>query len=165
MALFPLQPGLYPLGQFDIIDTSLASITGGEVLYLVSASRTNTASETAAADVLDGYDQATPGQRPATDLVGGTARVLNFLADDGTAGYGTIFGEVIGTPTGLSTTGTNLGPHTAVASGKVTLWDKDGLYEVTATSVAADFVTSLSNSAIAPGTSPFAFGSQGLSLF
>jgi hypothetical protein len=74
-----------------------------------------------------------------------------MLADDGLAGYGTMFGETIGTPVGLSMTGTNLGPHTAAASGKVTLWDKPGLYEVTVSSLASDFVSAITAAGLTPG--------------
>ncbi len=54
-----------------------------------------------------------------------------MLSDDGIAGYGTLFGTVVGGTVGqVSTGGTVLGPHTATGSGKVTLWEKPGLYAV-----------------------------------
>jgi hypothetical protein len=132
MALRILQPGVQPLGQFDFEDGYLASVLGGEVCTLVALPRVNSATEMAAADALDGYTNVTQQMRAGLTLniALTTARPL-WLTDDGTTGYGTLFGQVIGTPVGLATTGTNLGPHTAAASGKVTAWDKPGLYAVT----------------------------------
>ena len=54
-----------------------------------------------------------------------------MLADDGTSGYGTLFGVVVGGTVGqVVTGGAVLGPHTATGSGKVTCWDKPGVYGV-----------------------------------
>lgn len=132
MALRILQPSVQPLGQFDFADGYLLSVKGGEVCTLCALPRANTATEMAAADVFDGYTNYSQLMRAGLTLniAVKTARPL-WLTDDGTTGYGTLFGQVIGTPVGLSTTGTNLGPHTAAASGKVTAWDKPGLYAVT----------------------------------
>lgn len=132
MALRILNPGIQPLGQYDFEDGYLLSVKGGEVCTLKALSRVNTATEKAAADALDGYTNVSEHKRAGLTLniAVSTARPL-WLTDDGTTGYGTLFGQVIGTPAGLSTTGTNLGPHTAAASGKVTAWDKPGLYGVT----------------------------------
>lgn len=155
MALFPLQPGLMPLGQFDCLDTDLASVTGGEVMALTSASTSLSASEKAAADALDGYlyDASGPIANRAAARLALAADVNGMLAlaDDGLAGYGTMFGQTIGTTAGLAVTGTNLGPHSAAASGKVTLWDKPGLYEVTVSSLASDFVSSIGFAGLLPG--------------
>jgi hypothetical protein len=63
--------------------------------------------------------------------------------DEGSRGYGTLFGEVIGGITGKKTTGVNYGPHTAEGSGKVTLWDKPGLYGVTLNAVDTTTLTGL----------------------
>lgn len=156
MALFPANPGLYPLGLFDVSDAvALSAITGGEVGTLTSRTRVNTASEKAAHDALDGYTFATPGTRPAVTLATTNAQFPLFLLDEGTSGYGSFFGQVIGVPVGLSTTGADLGPHSAAASGKVTAWDKPGLYVVTLDSCAADFVSSVSagTTGVPPGTS------------
>jgi len=146
MALYILQAGAQPLGQFDVLDTDLSSILGGEVGTLDEASRVNTASEKAAADALDGYvaDAVDAGNPSATRPVlrladsASESRKLFYLLDDGTAKYGTLFGEVLGTPAGLSTSGSQLGPHSAAASGKVTAWDKPGLYAVSTDAVAQD---------------------------
>ena len=63
-----------------------------------------------------------------------------MLADDGTAsyagtvstGYGTLFGTVVGGTVGQTQigSGTVLGPPTATGSGRITCWDKPGLYKV-----------------------------------
>jgi hypothetical protein len=112
----------------------------------------------AAYDVFDGYVQtgagvyrrpavsknwlATPiGALPATQypLVpasGDGYTTPFFLADDGLLGYGTLFGAVVGGTVGQQVngpttyTGAVLGPNTATGSGKMTLWDKPGLYAV-----------------------------------
>lgn len=152
MALLPLHPGMIALGHFDLVDTELSSIKGGEVMTLTTASTSNSASEKAAYDSLDGYMFDASGtilNRPAATRASTAAQFPLFLSDDGTANYGTLFGQVIGTPVGQSTTGTDLGPNTAAASGKVTLWDKPGLYAVTTDAVASDFITSVSTGASA----------------
>lgn len=138
MALFILTPGIQPLGDFDCLDTDAGNILGGEVMVLGEASRTVTTTEKGAKDVFDGYiaDAVSEGSPTATRVVAKIAvdaastYKLFYLADEGKAYYGVMFGSVIGSPVGQSTTGTNLGPHTTAGSGKVTLWDKPGLYAV-----------------------------------
>lgn len=152
MTLYILNPGIQPLGDFDVLDTDLTSIVGGECMVLDEASRSITSTEKAAADVLDGYidDQIDIGNTSATRTIARIADTTSetynvfYLADDGKAGYGVIFGEVIGNPTGLNTSGTNLGPHTAQGSGKVTLWDKAGLYGISLTALTNDVVPNTS---------------------
>lgn len=153
MALKILQPGIQPAGQFDVLDGYLSTIVGGEVGTLYEASRVNTASEKAAADALDGYTNVSSVTRAAVaNRVNTSTQRPLFLLDEGTTGYGTLFGQVIGTPVGLSTTGTNLGPHTAAASGKVTCWHQPGMYAVSADAVntASDGLV-LTNSSCVPG--------------
>lgn len=132
MALKLLQPGGPPLGQFDYDDAD-AALLGGEIGTLTALTRTNTASEKAASDVLDGYTNNTDQLRAAITRALGSSNAVRplWLLDEGNAGYGTLFGEVIGSPVGLSTTGTRLGPHTTAGSGKVTAWDKPGTFAVT----------------------------------
>lgn len=152
MALFPLQPGLNPIGQYDLLNTEQASILGGEVMTFTTASTTNSSTEQAAYDAADGYMFDASGvinNRPATLRASTAAQFPLFLSDDGLANYGTLFGQVIGVPVGTATTGTNLGPHTAAASGKVTLWGNPGLYAVTTDAVASDFITSINTGASA----------------
>lgn len=136
MALYIYQPGIQPLGQFDGYDTILATVRGGEIGTVMGLPRVNSAAEKAAYDVLDGYTNVVDLQRVGitTRITGAGIRPL-WLVDEGTTGYGTLFGQVIGTPVGLSTTGTNLGPHTAAASGKLTCWDKPGLYAISVDAV------------------------------
>jgi hypothetical protein len=147
MALFILNPGIQPLGDFDLLDLDAASILGGEVMTLDKASRLDTAIETSAADVKDGYVCPGPseGDSAAYRVVARIADTstetykLFYLSDDGKAHYGVTFGTVIG-GVGGKTTGTNLGPSTVTGSGKVTLWDKSGLYAVSTDALAADVI-------------------------
>lgn len=131
MALKILNPGTAaPLGQFDVLDTDLTTVLGGEVATFTAV--TYAGSDKAAADVADGYTGTTSKTRPAATVVLGTgANGPYFLTDDGTTNYGTLFGSIVGGAVGTSTTGSNLGPHTSTGSGKVTLWGAQGLYGVT----------------------------------
>lgn len=152
MALFILNPGIQPLGDFDLLDTDQSSVLGGEVMCLDEAARANSSTLKAAADVLDGYianeiDVGTPtATRVVARIADESSETYNvfYLADDGIAHYGTTMGSVIGTPVGLSTTGTALGPHSCSGSGKITLWDKAGLYCVSLDALAADVVPTAS---------------------
>lgn len=146
MALFPVNPGVMPLGQFDMLDTQLTSLKGGEVMTLTEAARANSSTERAAYDVQDGYLYSAAGSRPVATLATTAAEYPLFLSDDGTSpDYLTYFGRVVGSTVGLNPSGTVLGPHTAEGSGKVTLWDKPGLYVVTTDALATDFVSSESS--------------------
>jgi hypothetical protein len=152
MALKLLQPGVQPLGQFDGLDTEVLTIMGGEVVTFKSILAT-AATDKAAFDVFDGYVNSLK-RVVVTRNVATTARPL-MLADEGITGYGTLFGSVVGGTVGqVSTGGTQLGPHTATSSGKVTLWDKPGLYAVSldgACDQAADGLVS-SNASLNTGT-------------
>lgn len=138
MALKILQPGVQPLGQFDGLDSQVLTLKGGEVVTLVSSLLS--AGDQAAADAFDGYTNLAPDapRRPlVTRTLTATSRAL-FLADEGTTGYGTLFGTLVGGvagqvsygPDSVVAPGNALGPHTAAASGKVTLWGAPGLYAV-----------------------------------
>lgn len=130
MALVLLQSGNYPIGQFDGLDAQVTSFLGGEVCTLTAVTWKGT--DQAAADVDDGYVGTTSKTRPAVTFTLSSGNRPLFLADDGTANYGTLFGQVVGATVGKVTTGgTVLGPHTATGSGKITCWDKPGLYGVT----------------------------------
>ena len=137
MALKLLNPGLRPLGMFDLADADQGSLVGGEYVELASLS-TAGAYEGYAADVealssgsslTDNIVQFSRGSRTAGNLGG--------LADDGADGYGTLFGSLIGQNAGRSTQfGTVngavvIGPNTEEASGKVTVFAQAGLYGVT----------------------------------
>jgi len=131
MALKLLQPGVQPLGQYDGLDTEFLTLKGGEIVTFTSVV-SSSATDKAAKDVFDGYvDPSTVVKRVAvTRNVATTKRPL-MLCDDGIAGYGTLFGSVVGGTVGQQITGgVVLGPHTALGSGKVTLWEKPGIYAV-----------------------------------
>lgn len=133
MSLKLLQPGTQPLGQFDGLDTEVLTLKGGEVVSFASVVATS-ATDKAAADAFDGYVWSA-SRAVVTRNLSTSVRPL-MLADDGITGYGTLFGTVVGGTVGQqvngpnSVTGAVLGPHTATGSGKVTCWDKPGLYAV-----------------------------------
>jgi hypothetical protein len=171
MSLKLLQPGIQPLGQFDGLDAETLTFKGGEVCSLAAvATNTQPGVTTAgldqgAYDVFDGYVQNPAGTflRPAvsknwnaTVLTPATTRPL-FLADDGILGYGTLFGAVVGGTVGQQVNGPNsytgavLGPHTATGSGKITCWDKPGLYAVSLDAVDTTAATGLVPTNVAHG--------------
>lgn len=128
MALKLLNPGLRPLGMFDLEDGDAGAVVGGEYCELQSMAVDNV--EAYAADV---------GQLSDTDtgvnftLSTRTAGNLGGLADEGTDEYGTLFGSLIGSNTGRATTESGavvIGPSTDRASGKITVWAQAGLYGV-----------------------------------
>jgi len=153
MALKPLQ-AIYPLGQFDGYDSdtrTVGALLGGEVATLVNYAFSGTTAGTdqaaADADGSDGYVGTTIKYRPiATKALPDGARPV-FLLDEGCAGYGTLFGELIGAVVGKAGsgpgTGVQMGPPTSAGSGKVTLWDKAGLYAVTLDAVDTTALTGL----------------------
>lgn len=139
MTLRILQPGINPLGQFDGLDAQATAVNGGEVATLTGVAVTGTDLAAKDADGSDGYAGIPPSHvRPAVTVTLADGDRPLFLVDDGSAGtldargYGTLFGRIVGGTTGqISQGGAVLGPHTATGSGKVTLWDKPGLYAVT----------------------------------
>lgn len=141
MALKCLQAGVYPLGQFDGDDNITGGLLGGECVVFAAVAYTN--SDKAAKDAFDGYAVPATPSRPYLTRVGnrstdGYTRPV-MLADEGIAGYGTLFGTVVGAVAGqVSSGGTVLGPHTTAGSGKITAWDKPGLYAITTDALAAD---------------------------
>jgi len=140
MSLKLLQPGIQPLGQFDGVDSEVLTFKGGEICtfkYVTTSGQpgvTTAGLDQAAYDVFDGYINASGTfKRPAVTktfaATSMTARPL-MLSDDGITGYGTLFGSVVGGAVGQTVTSAGLGPHTATGSGKMTCWDKPGLYAV-----------------------------------
>lgn len=128
MALKLLQPGVQPLGQYDGLDGEILTLMGGEVVTFKSVALANL--DKGASDVFDGYVNSLKRVVVSRNFAAGVRPLM--LADDGVSGYGTLFGTVVGGTVGqVSTGGTVLGPHTATGSGKVTLWDKPGLFAVT----------------------------------
>jgi hypothetical protein len=154
--LILLQPGIEPLGQFDLEDDDTDLVRGGEVAAFVAL---NVVTDGYAADVF----QSGPQVHLSLDSAGalGAARGIWGLVDEGTSagvggrGYGTMFGQMIGTTVGQgtgvggqSTVGTVVvGPSTVRGSGKATLWTKPGLYGVTsdAWAVSAQFDAAVLN--------------------
>ena len=157
MGLKLLQPSLRPLGQFDVKDDDLDAIQGGKYVELEDAGAT----EGYAADVgqvgpLSPAASATKAFEAMTfALEARTDGNMGGLADDGTTGYGTLYGTVIGGTAGqgtglgaLSTKGVvTVGPTSALASGKVTVWHAAGLYGVDSAGLAQATTNS-------PDTSP-----------
>lgn len=127
MALKILQPGIQPIGQFDGYDSEYLTTKGGEVGTLIGVPL---GSDRAAKDA-DGSDGYVNNMRPAVTITLASGNRPLYLIDDGIAGYGTLFGSVLGGVAGQLTNGTLIGPHTATGSGKLTCWDKPGLYAVT----------------------------------
>jgi hypothetical protein len=135
MALVLLQPGIEPIGQYDSLDGYTTTIKGGEVATFTSVAIT---ADKAAADYQDGYLNPGTSRTVLTVGLAANARPL-MLTDDGLLHYGTLFGSVVGGTVGQTSFGyassvpasAQLGPHTALGSGKWTVWDKPGLYGVT----------------------------------
>lgn len=143
MALNILQPRVQPYGQFDGLDSQVTSMKGGEVATFTYLSVVSNVDK-GAADRDDGYVSSTNKTRPAVTTTLASGNRPLFLTDEGTAGYGTLFGQVVGAQVGsVVTGGTQLGPHTASGSGKVTLWDAPGLYGVTLDAVDTTAATGL----------------------
>jgi hypothetical protein len=135
MALVILQPGLNPLGQYDAVDSIATTVKGGEVLTFTTVL---TSADKAAADAADGYINPGTSRVALTTNIQANSHPL-MLCDDGLLHYGTLFGTVVGGTVGQTSYGLTstvpssalLGPHTATGSGKLTAWDKPGLYGVT----------------------------------
>ena len=126
MALHILQPGLRPMGQFDLSLSSSQTVTGGEIGVFAVDENTGTTTEGAsAADVAQVGPLATQASggvatgdklhivlgRPAlaedTDNTADSATLasgLRFLLDEGTQQYGTLFGSAIGGTAGQGVT-------------------------------------------------------------
>jgi hypothetical protein len=143
MALYPLQ-AQNPFGQFDGLDTEATTLKGGEIVGFGRVNKDATPDK-GAFDLADGYVGLAIKYRPViTKTLTAGMRPL-FLADEGTAKYGTLFGEVVGATVGqVVSGGTQLGPHTATGSGKVTVWGTPGIYGVTLDSVDTTAATGLS---------------------
>jgi len=160
MALRLLSPGVQPIGFFDCLDADTLVVKGGEVMTFGSV--TLASLDKTAFDGYDGY--VTPTSRGVVKLAKSVGLRPLMLADDGIAGYGTLFGTVVGGTVGqVSTGGAVLGPHTATGSGKVTCWDKPGLYAVSldACDTAATNGLQPTNTALSTGT-PLTYTAAGL---
>ena len=148
MALKLLNPGLRPLGMFDLEDDDAGLVVGGQYVELLQA----TAGEGYAADVPAGPLSA--GNTTLFTRVTRTAGNFGGLADEGEDEYGTLFGSLIGQNAGRSTqVGTVngavvLGPSTDRASGKVTVWATPGLYGVNEQDATLDGATATANAIV-----------------
>lgn len=151
MALKILQSGINPLGQFDSLDSELSSFKGGEVVTLTKV--TYKGADQAAFDVQDGYSGTVTKTRPAVTLTLVSGIRPLFLSDEGTVGYGTLFGSIVGASVGQNVAGTVVGPSTALGSGKITCWDKPGLYAVT-----LDACDQTASTGLVPGNASLACG-------
>lgn len=163
MTLILKQSGLTPYGDFDGLDTPTALLKGGElVTFTTTAVVVGTSADLEAADVDDGYVGTPTRYRTAlTTTMGASSKPL-FLADEGTTGYGTLFGQVVGAQAGQSTSGSQLGPHTTAGSGKVTIYGQQGFYATTldACDTAATGLVP-TNASLAPNQ-PITYTSAGL---
>jgi len=141
--LILLQPGIEPLGQFDLEDSDVALVRGGEVGTFRAI---DFATDGYAADV---FNQGPSIHIKLDSVVSGgvTAPIEVYgLVDEGSSsglggrGYGTMLGQIIGGSVGQGTGvggqptvgAVVIGPSTVLGSGKATLWTKPGLYGVTA---------------------------------
>lgn len=148
MALKLLNPGYLPLGQYDLLDTDSTTVVGGEVGIFADF----TSGDYYAADASGGASA-----EPSVQLQLGnrSESPLHGLIDEGSSGYGTLFGTVIGGTVGqgtgflggvISSSAKNVvvvGPNTNFGSGKATLWTQPGLYGVTLDAFSGSSVTGL----------------------
>lgn len=159
MALKVLHTSGSPIGEYDALDTDLsAGFKGGEVATFSSV--TLATADLSAADSADGYDNVSGASRTVVTKAGIDSNVM-MLADDGTAGYGVLFGVVTGGTAGQTSYGpgggTNLGPASYVGSGKITCWATPGLFGVTLDACDTNATTGLqpTNTTLIPGAKLF----------
>ncbi len=156
MAIQPMYHGYQAIGMFDGLDSEISGWKGGEVAMFTYVALSQ-ATDKHAKDADDGYVSNTVLTRPVVThtLVSGTRPL--FLADEGIANYGTMFGTLVGGTAGEDVSGTVLGPNTAYASGKVTLWDK-GIFRVSLDAVHTNPTTGLvpTNTTLAGGAALYA---------
>ena len=150
MALKLLNPGLRPLGMFDLNDDDAGSVVGGEYVELAAD---NFAVEAYAADVGQLADGGS--SMVAFTLAERTAGNLGGLADEGRDEYGTLFGNLIGSNAGRATSQSGavvIGPSTDRASGKVTVFAQAGLYGVTDQHASLDTTDAVANLSLSATT-------------
>ena len=135
--------------SLDGYDTDITTIKGGEIGRLFNIPWVYPgSSDKAAADVFDGYAVSSSVKYRSVvshtlTATASTYRTL-FLLDEGTTGYGTLLGTVVGGVAGQNVSGTSVGPHTTTGSGKVTCYFQPGIYAVTLDAVASSLTTSSS---------------------
>jgi len=159
MALKPLFQGQMPQ-MWDGYDGDYLTLKGGEVVQMRSVTYYDRSQAPAGADLVsydwlngDGYVGTSSKTRPCVTKTLTTDKRPLFLADEGTTYYGTLFGSYVGGVGGQVMTATQVGPSTAAASGKVTCWDKAGLY-----AVSLDAVDTTATTGLVTGNSTLAVG-------
>lgn len=155
MALKLRHPGIEPAGEFDVLDTDAANIIGGDIGVFDGTLRDSAGGTDLHAYDVDGYVSGANPFRTVVRLADNTDVGPFLLLDDGIAGYGTMLGSLIGSNAGQATSVTGsvvIGPSTLRGSGKVTCWDKPGLYMVTVDTLG----TTPPNSGTTPGTALYA---------
>lgn len=161
MALFLKHTSGTPLGEFDALDSDLASgFLGGEVVTFSSVV-VGESVDKSAADTSDGY--INPNKRVVlTKQLASAAATPLMLADDGLQGYGVTFGVVVGGTAGQTAygpafspgAGVPLGPPTYAGSGKITAWATPGVFGVTLDNV--DPTITPTSAACVPGAKLYA---------
>jgi hypothetical protein len=135
MALHILQPGLRPIGQFDLAGST--TCVGGEIGVLANQTGTGAADATQVGPI--NYNSDSPVGLMVS-LTRATAGQLRFLIDDGQDEYGTLLGSIVGGNAGAMTQfgggAVVVGPATHLASGKATCWHAPGLYAVSGAAAA-----------------------------
>ena len=155
MALSLRHPGIEPMGEFDLLDSEATAIVGGEIGVFDGTLRDSAGGTDLHAYDADGYVEGQFPNRTVVRRANDTDVGPFLLLDDGIAGYGTMFGTLIGATTGkvignpVSGAGTVLGPSTLTGSGKITGWSKPGTYMVTTDVLSAG---NPPTAATAPGT-------------
>lgn len=166
MALILRNSRREPTGWYDALDSQVTSVKGGEVCtfgYVNILPGT----DKAATDAFDGYVSRTDQRRPVLTTTLTSGKRPLYLVDEGSAptglnypGYGTLFGQLIGSTVGQVQlgSGTALGPHTAAGSGKWTVWSEVGEYGVTLDAVDTTASTGLvpTNTTLAGGSALYA---------
>lgn len=160
MALKILHTTGTPLGEFDALDQDLNDgFLGGEVCTWGSVTRDS--GDKAAGDSLyDGYvnpNGASTTRRVVSRKANASTTGPLMLSDDGTAGYGTLFGTLVGGFVGQNSYGpgggVGFGFPSYAATGKITLWSTPGLFGVTLDAVDTTAATGLqpTNTSLLPG--------------
>jgi hypothetical protein len=156
-------PGHIPVGYLDGYDLDVTAVKGGEVGTIVGVV---VGTDVAAfdADGSDGYVGVTVRRRPmVTRRLTSGNRPLGLIDEGNSPDYGTLFGSLLGDQVGRKsygpgTSGPVIGPHTAAGSGKLTFWEKPGLYAVTldAADTTASTGLTVTNTTLATGAALYA---------
>jgi len=144
MALYLLQQNIQPVGVYDVLDSDVGIIKGGEigVLDVVASSRStdHAADDAFNTFVADGISSGDTTKKRVVVRVADEPtedRKLFYLIDEGIDDYGTLFGK---TDTNVlrANAGVSIGPSTMSGSHKITLWDHPGRYGISLNNVHTD---------------------------